>query len=134
MTHERIPQESESVAGRPLFIAVVLTVIAGVIALLLEVVMLKSAGYSRRTARDARVPGENVGLIETSLFKSGEQGIRDRVSAEKLLQRAEWIDRSRGVARIPIDLAIDWVVEQPSSVEAGRPGPKASFRQRKGAR
>ncbi|MEZ4409344.1 MAG: hypothetical protein R3A52_23170 [Polyangiales bacterium] len=55
-------------------------------------------------------PAEVGGVRQTLALEDGE-GQRLRARQRAALDRAAWIDRGAGVARIPIDIAMDAVVE-----------------------
>jgi hypothetical protein len=59
----------------------------------------------------ARAPAE-IGHVEQSLVESTRRGLDAREKQRETLTHYAWVDRARGVARIPIDRAIELTVER----------------------
>jgi hypothetical protein len=59
----------------------------------------------------ARAPAE-IGHVEQSLVESARRGLDAREEQREALTHYAWVDRARGVARIPIDRAIELTVER----------------------
>lgn len=60
-----------------------------------------------------RVAPQTIGGLEQSLILHTERGIALRRQQAATLERSEWIDRDAGLARIPIETAIDILVASP---------------------
>ena len=58
-----------------------------------------------------QVAPEAIGLIEQTLIEHEERGLSQRRGEEARLHAYGWVDRQRGVAHIPIERAMAWVVE-----------------------
>ena len=127
--HERIEQEPEAIRGRVLLMVSAAAILAGLIAVGAELWILDRDGHGIRLPHDPRVPGSTTGVLETSLIEREAAGIALRDEQRRELERASWIDRERGILRIPIGLAIDWTVEELSNAPAKpTPGPPAGQR------
>ena len=111
--------EESDVRIRPLAIfltvlAISLVVVSGAMALLLQTYMSEadraepppSPLADAERAAEAHVPGP---LLEVA---SGLQLEQLRAKENQRLAAAEWIDRDKGIARIPIDQAIALVAER----------------------
>ncbi|HVY46059.1 MAG TPA: hypothetical protein VHB21_09280 [Minicystis sp.] len=57
-------------------------------------------------------PRRRVAGVEQSLFGEVGQGERVRAAQEDAISHYRWVDRSRRVVSIPIDVAMDLVVEE----------------------
>ncbi len=66
-----------------------------------------------------------IGLVEQQDFDLSVRGERDRAARRERLGSFGWVDRSAGVAHVPIDLAMDLVAK---GVRAS-PGPAQEGRQ-----
>jgi hypothetical protein len=54
-----------------------------------------------------------IGVVEQTLIRSARRGVDLRASQRESLDRAGWVNRARGIAKIPIDDAMDLVVDAP---------------------
>ncbi len=71
-------------------------------------------------------PGPAIGNIEQTTFDAPAAGLAREAAARRELTRWGWVDRRRGIARIPIDRAMRIVVERSAGAQAaalpgGRP-------------
>ena len=96
--------------------------------LALVIVIVGFAVRGLATAWDAPLAGPNAPLemrIEGPALESAPQDERARYFRDKeaLLGRYGWIDRNHGIARIPIDAAIDVLARRhaPASKAGARP-------------
>jgi hypothetical protein len=118
-----VRQEEDVVADRRLtqvgvLVLVVSVVSVGVAALLLGKDQTRLAGESaERPKTEASVAPPTLGIIEQTLIEHEARGTEQRRVEEERLHRYGWVDRDHGVARIPIDKAMDLVVAE--SVRTG---------------
>jgi hypothetical protein len=59
-----------------------------------------------------------VGTVETALFSTAERGLTLHAQQREALEHYGWVDRDAGIARIPIERAMDLLIEQ---AEGGAP-------------
>jgi hypothetical protein len=69
------------------------------------------------TAASSPVTAPPPGLVEFSPIWDSERGVLLEAQQRKLLDRAEWVDRDAGIARIPIERAMDLVVDAGTAAE-----------------
>jgi hypothetical protein len=76
-----------------------------------------------RARRDAAIPGEpapippgveqmEVGIVDQELFELDDRAPRDRQAQHKRLESYGWVDRDAGVIHIPIQRAMERMVEE----------------------
>lgn len=118
-------QAPEGFSGR----LVAATMASGVVVTVICVVIssLLLLGYSGRVAGGAEVPaypvsGTVAGIRQTPIDGPGA-GIGEVAAAHRSLTQYGWIDRGGGVVRIPIDRAIDWLVEDARHGALASPDP-----------
>lgn len=54
---------------------------------------------------------QKIGMVEQRLFEHANQGPTWREAAHRRLDGFGWVDRQKGIAHIPIDRAMDLVVQ-----------------------
>lgn len=89
------------------------------IALLLVIAAVSGAAWLLLRGWHVPVAGPNAPLdfaVAPPMLESAPQDARVRYDAEKrsLLESYSWVDRKRGIARIPIGRAMDLVVQRRS--------------------
>jgi hypothetical protein len=86
----------------------ILSVIAG----LVLAARFKSLEHAPAISAPAR-PDPEVSNVRSELFS--EPGAAERLKADQLhaLEHYNWVDRSRGIVRIPIDVAMDLESKEP---------------------
>jgi hypothetical protein len=112
--HLLVPQERDRIRGRRVFAlggaGVLITVISVVVA------NAVGGGAAERVSSNARAGTRplpaTVGTVEQSLVRETARGVTQRTEQTAALERWGWVDRDAGVATIPIDRAIDVVVER----------------------
>jgi hypothetical protein len=65
---------------------------------------------------DAGVPAAPDGQLERELFDRPSEGLREREAELERLRSWGWVDRDHGIVHMPIERAMELVVQQ----EAGR--------------
>jgi len=105
MTEPALPQAPEGISSRAIgWIAVaVVAISAGLVAIAWLLVVPVPA------ARPAGAPSP----LERGAIDVASGGEQIRAAGARELERAAWLDRSAGIVRIPIDLAIEAVVADP---------------------
>jgi hypothetical protein len=75
----------------------------------------------------AEIGRSKIGVVEQQPFDKAERGVRDRAAREDRLRSYGWVDRGRGVVHVPIDRAMELVVQgaRPPPVPAPEPPPRA---------
>jgi hypothetical protein len=106
--------EKADVAPRP--------IVATGIVLVLTILAVAGAAYGLLATWQARIAGPNAPLdfaIREPVLESAPQLDRARFDAEKraLVGGYAWVDRGRGIARIPVEAAMDLMVRRDASHE-----------------
>jgi hypothetical protein len=81
-------------------------------ALVVAWVLLGMWGQPPRRATPAVAP-RTIGTLEQSLVATTRRAAELRSQQEASLHRWEWVDRDAGIARIPIEAAMDVMSERP---------------------
>lgn len=100
-----VRQEAEGLRGRALVRPVVIAIAFGLAGLGVAWAMTPSAHL-----RDALAPTGALQGVDRDPIESTARGLEREADARVSLDRWEWVDRNAGIARIPIDRAIDLVV------------------------
>jgi hypothetical protein len=66
------------------------------------------------------VGSSKIGMVEQQLFEKSRRGALDRAARQERLRSYGWVDRRQGVVHLPIDRAMELVVE------GARPAPGAA--------
>ena len=101
-------QEKDHVARG--FVAMV-----GVASVIIIAISLAAVGWLMggvTTAYGTPPPGAptTIGTVEQTLILDAQRGPKEQASARAKLGALEWVDRDAGLARIPIERAMDLVV------------------------
>ena len=103
-------QEPDRVPARRLALVTVVAIAVGVSAVVVAAFIGRVNGALPRRAFAAAPPR---GTVETSLVSTGGgRGDEARARQRALLDEYGWVDRDAGIARIPIDRAMDLVLEE----------------------
>jgi hypothetical protein len=111
-----VTHEAERFSRGPILWAgtwsIVFAIVLGVIALILF--HLRSDAIEGNVSAGEPRPGQPVSTIRTSLFhyQPGD-GTADKARQRSDLNRFGWVDRERGIVRIPIETAIDLELAEP---------------------
>jgi hypothetical protein len=71
----------------------------------------------RSPLREGERVGQEIGLVERSLIRRTRRGLNLEAAQRESLRHFGWVDRQHGIAKIPIDRAIDLVTD-PAFVRA----------------
>jgi hypothetical protein len=108
------PQEPDLVPVRNVS-AIGLGVILVIAACCLVALGIESCGTRgrapERPASGPEIP-EDVSDIETRVFAVQAQGLEANQRAEQLLSRYSWVDRDRGIIRVPVEVAYQLLLER----------------------
>jgi hypothetical protein len=115
--HEPFAQKTERDAIAPgrvwttAAITAIVIVVATVAANVIRKIDLRGdAGPGARQA--IPVPaGAQIGIVEQTPIWDTRRGLDDRVTQEESLRHFGWVDRAHGIARIPVDRAMDLVAD-----------------------
>jgi hypothetical protein len=91
---------------------------AGIASVAVEWMMLRAED---RAAHVAPATGAPYGPVEFSPIWDSERGITLEAQQRASLERLEWVDRDAGIARIPIERAMDLVIDAGVTVGSATP-------------
>jgi hypothetical protein len=111
-----VHQEDDVVATRTITLVVLVTIVIGTVAVLVSGIMLKavigSLEPSAAGAAGTKPTPRDISDLEQASIVDTEEGIDLRGRQKADLNRYRWIQRDAGIAAMPIDRAIDRVVEE----------------------
>lgn len=114
--HFDVHQEDDQVATKSVIHVALVGILTGAVGVFCAgVILVASMGalWPRVAGPEGTRPsGPEISRIEQTPIRDTRRGLDLREAQETELQRWSWIDRSAGVATIPIDTAIDVVVER----------------------
>ena len=120
-----VEQQPDVVSGRTITRVLFGAIAISVLAVVVEGVMLKEqrGTIGARDGSPAVAPTQIQAMHQTPIERE-RHGLELRESQQKALDKYGWVDRERGLARIPIEQAIDLVVTQSSAAPPAVPsGP-----------
>jgi hypothetical protein len=113
--HLAIPQEDDRIGGRRVAVTAVVSVAVIFASIAVAGWMMhettRSLGREHVVQQTRRAPRE-IGIVDQTLIEHEAYGQTLRASQRRALDRYEWVDRRAGIVNIPVDRAIDLVVEQ----------------------
>lgn len=109
-----VEQEDDVIAGRPVSIVLLATVVVSVVAVGISTALLaaRRATLDVHEAPAATVAPRQIDGIHQTLIERDRHGWELREEQRRSLERYRWIDREHGVAQIPIDAAMEIVVQR----------------------
>jgi hypothetical protein len=110
MSHE-VRQAEDSLPERKIAVATAVSFAVAAIALVVAGVLLEYWG--KQPVAETKPAPPTISTVEQTLVLHTERGIDLRREQTAALQRLEWVDRDAGIARIPIDTAIDIFAASP---------------------
>ena len=111
----RVHQEEDLVAAPKVVRVALVSFGIGLLAVFLEGELLESnAGRIRRSPIDGETPtaGREISNIEQTPILEARDGLDLRDEQREQLSHYAWVNRDAGIAAIPIERAIDLVVEE----------------------
>jgi hypothetical protein len=112
-----VRQDPDHLARRKITAVTVGSVVVMFVALVIAWTLLSH--WSTAPLETTRAAPRTIGTLEQSLIIDVKRGLDLRDEQEKSLHRWSWVDRDAGVARIPIERAMELVVDRP--IPADRP-------------
>lgn len=117
------PQEPDVVPGRPVSAvgALVIVAIALCAVTAFGIDACGRRGRANEAAHGPPIPPDVSGA-ETRLFSVEAQGLEMNQRAEQLLSGYSWVDRDRGIVRVPITVAYELLLKRQAAqpTDAGR--------------
>ena len=130
MSSERfeVAQEDDRVAARPVLAVFGAAVVITVVAVWAQAKLLdrKRADVGAVEVTAAPVASTQIDGIHQTMIERDRHGLELKARQRASLEGWGWIDRDHGLARIPIERAMDLLVAQPSMIS---PSPSASVSQ-----
>lgn len=99
----KIEQEPDRIATRRLIALSVTCVVVGAVAVVVAWLLLDSGAAAAAPRRHPSKPP----VLESALFENSARGASLRRQQLAELEHYGWVDRSRGIAKIPIERAIE---------------------------
>lgn len=114
----KLRQAPDQLADRNIAAVTVTSIVITVIALIVAWVLFERWTPARRDEAGSPPPAPStISTVEQSLILHTERGQELRTKQESALTRWEWADRDAGVARIPVEKAIDLLAASPLPVD-----------------
>jgi hypothetical protein len=106
--HGKVRSEEDRVPALPVVSVGIAALVVFFLASLVTITYLRGREAERPFPPVPPEIGQSkIGLVEQQLFESADRGERDRAERLKRLGSFAWVDRRRGIVRIPIDLAME---------------------------
>jgi hypothetical protein len=116
------PAEEDRIQSRTIVLVGVASLIVFFVASLVAIASMRRQQGELRPQGAAPLPAElgeaKIGILEQRLFENSNQATVLREVQRRKLESAGWVDRAQGIARIPIDRAMELVLqgERPAPV------------------
>ncbi|GAC1536923.1 MAG: hypothetical protein NVS3B10_01090 [Polyangiales bacterium] len=112
--HFEVRQEPDRVAARPILLAFAVVVVVTLATIAVQGWMLRGRRQSLGVERAAvaSVAPRQIAAIHQTPIERDRHGLDLRDEQRRALQRWQWVDRERGIARVPIERAMDLVVDE----------------------
>lgn len=109
-----VHQEPDHVPQRQVMLVTLASIVVLAVSVVVVGLMLRAESRGRDVgpAFPAIAPTA-IGKVDRTLLSATEHGITERNTQREQLSRYRWVDRDAGVAGIPIDRAMDLLVEHP---------------------
>jgi hypothetical protein len=129
--HDLPAAEEDRLPGRTVWLSGVVAAIVAVAAMFASNAILRaeSAEEAAHPPSPTRAP-DQMGIVEQTLILDTQRGLVERAAQRESLDHFGWSDRAHGIAKIPIDRAMDLVADPAfmrraavaPSADAGREG------------
>ncbi len=110
-----IPQEDDRIGAR----RIVLVAITSIVVILASIGVARWIGGAttrglgrEHIAHPTRTAPREIGIVDQTLIETEAYGELLRAQQRRVLAHYGWVDRRAGIARIPIERAMELVVEQ----------------------
>ncbi|MDB4935542.1 MAG: hypothetical protein JWP87_2514 [Labilithrix sp.] len=117
MTPPREPfvvrQEPDRLARRKLALVSATSIAIAAMATASAWLLLEADSRGPEAARAPAPPAAGVGTAERTLIETTERGLTLRAAQREALEHYGWVDRDAGIARIPVERAMDMVADDP---------------------
>lgn len=119
MSDERVSQAPDELANRRIWAITLASLAVTAVALAVSWALLERWGGAGRAPSGRPPPAapRTIGILEQSLVLTTDRGAELRREQAAALARWEWVDRDAGVARIPIEVAMDILADAPPAPE-----------------
>jgi hypothetical protein len=108
---EFVPKVEGDRVSRKFLATVALVALAVAIVSVVAADALLQSGRAASAAPKPVEAADQIGTVEQTLIVDTRRGLDEAAKDRQALDRFGWIDRSRGVAKIPIDDAMDLVTD-----------------------
>jgi hypothetical protein len=112
MSEPEVRQEPDRLERRSIVTVAVASLVLGAIALVVSELLLERWGEEPKHPPPLAAP-RTIGTLEQTLITNTQRGVDQRREQQATLRRWEWADRDAGVARIPINDAIELLAAKP---------------------
>jgi hypothetical protein len=110
--HFRVLQEKDAVRRRTITAVGAAGVIVTLVSIWISGLILSAETSGQPKAAKPSAPGRQIGIVDQTLVEVENHGADVREAQRRELVRYGWADRDAGVAIIPVEKAMDLVVEQ----------------------
>lgn len=107
-----VRQAPDELAQRKIAAVTVASIVVMAVALAVAWGLLERWGQEARRGPPPAAP-RTIGILEQTLILDTARGIELREEQSRSLARWGWVDRDAGIARIPIEIAIDVLAASP---------------------
>lgn len=110
-----VRQEDDRVSSRTIVAVFGAAIVVTLLSIGVQWLMLRSrrSELDRPRPAAARVAPRQIAAIHQTLIEKDRHGLELRDEQRAALEGWSWVDRDRGVARIPIERAMDMLVAEP---------------------
>ena len=117
--HDKLEQAPDRLADRKIAAVTAASIVVTAIALVVAWVLFEKWTPARQHEAGTPPPApRSIATLEQSLILHTERGIELRTQQQAALARWGWADRDAGVARIPVEKAIDLLAASPLPVDS----------------
>jgi len=117
-TRTAVRQEADHIRARPLLAAIFAAIVLGCLGVLWVGIQLRGMDELYRPGGERGPAGQviagpvSIGGVSQTLIGSDSSLARLKAQQLQVLESFEWIDRRRGIARIPVDSAMQIVISR----------------------
>ena len=119
-----VRQEEDRIRARPWGVVYVAALVMTSIAMVVAGLLLHASGGEVRGRTAPGVAPAQIDIVEQTLIGDTQRGLDVRGQQRRNIERWAWTDRDAGLARIPIETAMD-LVARGAAPDAGAPAKGA---------